>query len=667
MGTRKLLRLVAVTALVGALAACGASSTSSNDNNNNAGAGGGSPTSTASVAAYQAPGVVISPEVGSSNEASCKNKRNLAGGRHYQVTLTSASNQTISFEVMEPKSINCKEGNPLVLQGHGFGGSRTVDPSGTFLERLQNNGYAVVSIDQRGFGQSGGTVRVMDPNFEGRDLLRILDWVESHLDYLAHREKSDGSYNLVAGSIGGSYGGMYQLLLNNIDAKHRLDVLAPDITPHDLRYSLNPNGVIKTGWDLVLVAGGELGSASSGAHVPLLEGLDPVIKETLIRGGVFNVFPEGSMPFFYYHSAAYFLDAKPADAQDAQEFLLSPLSGGLGYDYPAIKPEPVDILFTQGFRDTLFNFNDGWANFLAYRALGGDVRLMTHESGHILPVSVQTLFAAAPEGPLQDSAAQLTTALAQLPLNIPEFQAPAGSANCGALNKDDATLAFFNAKLKPPTPEAIPEEVLSGLEDLRHNICVSLTPAAGSTAAHSVMVKLTDFQAPGDFGGASKRTVVSVNAPLIPTGNGVLGLLSPALPTFVPLTLPETAANLRTVAGIGELDISVNPSLPISGCALTALLPGEIPVRGCDSIIWIGLAAKKGAGAVRLLDDQLTPVRGLGAHTLDMTGVAELLQEGEVLGLAIYGFHPQYPISISRDVLVPAVNVTGQVALPLMP
>lgn len=657
-------QLILVGAMATGLQGCGGSSDSSGVGNS---PGGGAPVAVApvSVAAYQAPGITIAPDTSSRSDASCKLQRNLTGGRHYQVVLTSASGKPISFEVMEPKTINCEKGNPLVLQGHGFGGSRTIAPAGTFLERLQDNGYAVVSIDQRGFGQSGGTIRVMDPNFEGRDLLQILDWVEAHLDYLTHRQQPDGSYNLVAGSIGGSYGGMYQLLLNNIDPQHRLDVLAPDITPHDLRYALNPNGVIKTGWDLVLVAGGELGSAATGAHLPLLEGLDPVIKETLLRGGVFNIFPDGSLPFFYYHSAAYFLDAKPVAEQQAQEFLLSPLSSGFGYDFPAVKPAPVDILFSQGFRDTLFNFNEGWANFLAYRALGGDVRLMTHESGHILPVSVQTLFAAAPQGPLQDGAAQLTTALSQLPLSLPEFQAPAGAASCGALSKDDATLAFFNEKLSPPTPEALPAEVTQAVAALRDNVCVSLTPAVGSTAARSTLVKIDEFQAPG-VSGAAQRTTVNVPANVIPTGNGVLGLLSPVLPNFLPLTLPASAASLRTVAGIGALDITVNPTLPISGCALTALLPGEIPLRGCDSIVWIGLAAKKGAGAVRLLDDQLTPVRGLGAHHLDMTGIAEPLQDGEVLGLAVYGFHPQYPLSISRDLLVPAVSVTGTVSLPLV-
>src|SRR3546814_4507782 len=62
---------------------------------------------------------------------------------------------------------------------------------------------------------------------------------------------------MMVGSYGGSYGGMYQVLLYAVDPKHRLRVLAPDITPHDLTYSLDPNGVVKSGWGLALVVGGE--------------------------------------------------------------------------------------------------------------------------------------------------------------------------------------------------------------------------------------------------------------------------------------------------------------------------------------------------------------------------------------------------------------------------
>src|SRR3546814_19131926 len=48
----------------------------------------------------------------------------------------------------------------------------------------------------------------------------------------------------------------------------------------------------------------------------------------------------------------------------------------------------ADVLLTQGFRDTLFNFNDGLHNYECLHALGGDVRLLTHQTGHILPLSL---------------------------------------------------------------------------------------------------------------------------------------------------------------------------------------------------------------------------------------------------------------------------------------
>lgn len=594
-------------------------------------------------AAFAAPGITQVRDDSNADAASCALKKNLTGGRHYTVQLTSASNETITFEVIEPKVINCSQGNPLVLHGHGFGGSRVVDPAGTFLERLQDNGYAVVSIDQRGFGDSSGTVRVMDPNFEGRDLLQILDWVESHLDYLAHDKQAAG-YNLVAGSTGGSYGGMYQLLLHNIDPKHRLDALTPDITPHDLRFSLNPNGTIKTAWALLLVAGGE-----GGANQPLVQGLDPAVKETLLRGAVFNAIPAGALPFFYYHSAKYFLDAKPASEQEPMEFLTAPVAGGMTYDFPAIKPAKVDILFSQGFRDTLFNFNEGWKNYLGYKALGGDVRLMTHESGHILP-GTQTLLSQL--GPLNDVIGGVTSQLLGAGVSLPDLQGPAGPEKCGSLSKDDADLAFLNEKLKPAGAQATPVAVQAAVDKLKTSVCLSLGPDDAAWVG-------------ADQVDNSNRVTVPVPATTVPVPNGLLGLSSLLQPTFIPLAgLP---ADRRAVAGIGQLDVTLSSLLPADGCDLAAGLPAEFPITGCDAIIEIGWGARQGSAAPRLLDEQLTPLRGLGAHKVDMTGVAERLADGEELGLLVYGYNLQYFSSVSRDLLVPAVTVTGSVSVPLLP
>ena len=595
------------------------------------------------VAAFKVPNLTQqTPE--NSQEASCARKANLAGGRHHQITLPSASGKVISFEVIEPKVINCSVGNPLMLHGHGFGGSRTIDPTGTFLERLQNNGYAVISIDQRGFGQSTGTVRVMDPNAEGKDLLQILDWAEKNLDYLAHEMTNSGKYNLVAGSTGSSYGGMYQLLIHNTDPKQRLDALTPDITPHDLRYSLNPSNTVKSAWVALLSAGGE-----TGASEKLIGGLDPVLKETLARGVLTNTIHAGALPFFYYHSARYFTDAKPASEQEPMDFFAAPLSDLLTYEVPATKPKPVSILFSQGLRDTLFNFNESWNNFKAYKALGGDVRLLTHESGHILP-GTQTVLAQA--GPLGEGINEITTQLNNAGLSTVELQKPGGSGSCGTLDRFDVTLAFLNEKLNPPNKVASAAEVLAGLNKLKSQVCLSVEEKK------AVWVNVDQID--------DKNLVknVSIPATMLPVANSVLGITSLVQPAFIPLA--DLPADRRTVSGIGQLKIKLASILPADGCEASAALPAEFPIKGCDAIVYIGWGAKAGSAAPRLIDEQVVPVRGLGDHVVSMTGVAEELAEGETLGLLVYGYHLQYLTSISRDLLVPAVTVSGTVDVPLL-
>ena len=631
------LRMISAALVALSLYGCGSGSENKPDPQGETGA------KSERVASFKVPNrTQQTPE--NANEASCARKANLTGGRHHQVKLTSASGKVISFEVIEPKVINCTEGNPLVLQGHGFGGSRTIDPAGTFLERLQNNGYAVISIDQRGFGESTGTVRVMDPNAEGKDLLQILDWAEKNLDYLAQDTTDNVNFNLVAGSTGGSYGGMYQMLIHNMDPKQRLDALTPDITPHDLRYSLNPNSTIKSAWVALLAVGGE-----AGASEKLIGGLDPVLKETLLRGAATNTIHAGALPFFYYHSVRYFTDAKPASAQEPMDFLGAPLSDLLTYEVPATKPKPVSILFSQGMRDTLFDFNNGWDNFQAYKAIGGDVRLMTHESGHILP-GTQTILAQA--GPLGDAVNQITDQLNGAGLSTVELQKPSGANACGGLDRFDLTLAFLNEKLNPPNKVASSAAIVAGLDRLKSQVCLSLDDKKAAWVNADQI--------------ADKNLVKAVPIPAttLPVANSLLGLTSLLQPTFIPLAnLPATR---RTVAGIGQLKIKLASILPLDGCSFAGSLPPELPIKGCDAIVYIGWGAKSGSAAPRLLDEQVVPVRGLGDHTIRMVGVADELAADESLGLLVYGYHLQYLTSISRDLLVPAVTVSGTVDVPLL-
>ncbi|MGH8529475.1 MAG: CocE/NonD family hydrolase [Nevskiales bacterium] len=564
----------------------------------------------------------------SGDNASCVSRTHLEGARSYQVTLPSASGETISFQVFEPATFNCRTGHELVLHGHGFGGSRQTTRDG-FIGELLERGYGVISIDARGFGDSTGTVRTMDPDFEGKDYLAILDWAEANLDWLVY----EGG-NLVSGAIGGSYGGGYQLLIHNIDPQHRLDALSPDITWNDLTYSLNPGDTVKSSWGLLLTAAGE-----AGANQPLIDGLDPTQKETLVRAVAENNFPQGALNFYRYHSPRYYFDG---GTDGEQSFLLDPLFGPQSFGTPANLPVKVDILFSQGIRDTLFNFNDAWRNFESYRALGGDVRLLTHESGHILPVSTSALPGL--EGALDP--------LSELGVHLPDFQLPGGDNRCGTLDRNAATLAFFNEKLKRRPADPL-------IAQLKNQVCFSLD------GNHALYVKADQVKAP-------PRGEVLPGAPEIAVTNGLpvpVGALALATVALGPSVIPlkDIGAGGDVLAGIATVDLDLTHVAGVDGCEQSASIPQQLPLSvACDAIIYLGLGVQRaGAGSYDLIDDQITPVRGLGQHVVELVGVAEGLNEGDKLALLVYGYHLQYPTSITRDVLVPAVNIAASVRLPL--
>lgn len=627
------------------------------------------------------------------------------GGGIYSVNLQSASGHNIAFTVFEPAEFNCDLGNPLVLEGHGYGGARATSPRGIMGDLIEA-GAGVISIDQRGFGESGGSVRVLDPDFEGQDLLQILDWAEANLDWLRYASTSkpagNREFNMVAGATGGSYGGGYQLLIHNIDPLKRLDALTPDIAWNDLRYSLNPGGAygienfepaegnvkptgtVKSGWALLLVAGGESGSLSpklqAGDPMALqTSGQDNLIRETLLRGATANRFPEGALEFFRYHSPSYWCDS---EAPGAQSFLQSEVTPGLAQK----TPDPVDILFTQGFRDTLFNFNDAFHNFSCYRALEddkgkkADVRLLTHQSGHILPLSPSMV----------PGLADLTEQGAQNGLNEIEFQKPGGPFACGALSIPEAQFAFLVEKLFTPQEAAAiknasESNAFTTLAANKGKVCLSLNDDVGQgSASENAALWVNENTFFSNLGPQAKGQATNSNIqpvaidfapgadPLNVLTSAVTGILRyPFAPAVMPIDLP---AGVNVVAGIPTATFEIAPPVdmlmnPVCGQIYSATAMSPIGLAGlepgCDPMLFVGLGVNRN-GAWRLIDDQVTPVRGFGKRHVEMTGVAERLAEGETLGLLVYGYHPQYLATASRDLVTPLVALRGTLNLPTL-
>lgn len=572
-----------------------------------------------------------------------------AGKIYRQEIPVAATGDTMVVQVFEPTQLVAGQTYPLVLQGHGYGGSReTTAPDDSFIKRLIDAGYYVISIDERGFGESSGQVRVMDPEYEGQDLIAMLDWAEN-LPGL--RRRANGQ--MMVGSYGGSYGGMYQVLLYSVDPLHRLRVMAPDITPHDLTYSLDPHNVVKSGWGLALIGGGELpllGVVTGGNPLDLVTGLvdllerantrqDPAILEILLNAGLSNNFPVYGLSFMKYHSFAYFCDGQPAGSQAG--FLIGRPDA---LSVPPTLPPPADVMLTQGFRDTLFNFNDGYNNYQCFKRIAatnqdgngfGDVRLLTHQSGHILPLSVGT---AGLEDPLDPFYAALT---------LPGFQDAGGKRACGSINLNDAQFAWFQEKLNG-VAGAIDKVITTG-----DDVCLSL---ADDDAIGVEQVKV---------GGQSFAIDDST-----PQLNSLLGLVGSLLGNAVRdnvlladqllYTVPESGG---VIAGIPTLDLTM---AGLTG-AEQAMCTTDLVQIACDPILFLAIGHRP-TGQTRwdIIDDQITPVRGFGEHKYNMNGIAERLQPGEQVALLIYAFNLQYPVTWSRDVLVPAMQISGSVQLPLL-
>ncbi len=350
----------------------------------------------------------------------------------------------VAFTVFEPATLEAGKTYPLVLQASGFGLSRETAASIANVKPLIEAGYGVISFDHRGHGESSGAVRNMDPDYEGKNVLAVLDWAEAKLDWLQYAPSGGDPRNLVLGSIGGSYGGMYQYMLHNIDPKHRLDAMVAWVAPNDLTYSNFPGGVAKAAY--------MLGGTTPGKG-PLI---DPYSARTSAASLQANKMVDGYADYLYYHSNQYFC----ADRRVAS-------NGGPGTapeHLPRRGPKVNAVLF-QGMRDTLFNFSEGYANYECLRREGGDVRLLSYQSGH--------------------NAAHLVP-------DPGEAYLPPGNAfdgRCGSLHLTTAIGAFFAQYLKgvPGAADAVPTKpCLSIAKDDAVLVSQVMTLQTGGTTAVDV-------------------------------------------------------------------------------------------------------------------------------------------------------------------------------------
>lgn len=488
---------------------------------------------------------------------------------------------------------------PLVLHGHGWGGDRyslgdaeANEPvSGTELsnnpnvftaidrnvETLWNAGFAVISFDQRGFGRGDdgdmGTsdgAHAMDPRYEVVDVQAIIDWAAQDPMDLGLSLVMDGPDDPRVGSIGGSYGGGYQLLTGAVDP--RLDALVPTATWYNFAQSLSPNRVIKKGYasGLCLLAQTDQAQLSDEVATACQEGSTD--QTTRFQ----EELSQGTQDVFLTHGLNIY-------AEDA------------AFTLPAL-----DVLLMQGNRDILFDMNQSVDNFDALRAAGGDVRLITHENGHSLS---QTRSGPGSQGPL-------------------------GPGTCGTIDIIDAMNAWLAVKLglSGGSLASLPTVCIS-LDDTRG---VFLDDVPRGTAEHRVTIDTTTI------------TATQHNNTTSEAGQAV----------FVPLAEP--------IAGDGQL---------LAGIPIANITVSDVGLT--EGTVFIGTGIQRG-GSTFLVDQQVVPVRssderaGDTPTAIELVGIGEVLQDGDVVGVLVYGQFDQFENEARTNYASNTASITGTVDFPII-
>ena len=372
--------------------------------------------------------------VGTSNAAAaeCPNASTttVSGSPSYSYTrgcIDSFDGTPIVYNLFEPLN-PAPHSTYTILEGPGWGGAGATSPD----PRLIENGYAEMTWDPRGFGQSGGVVEIDSPFFEGRDVSSLISQVltgrpeiavdtagaEGQPRYRNDVGRSATHGQPVVGMAGGSYGGGIQL--STASFENRVKAIVPALSWNDLRYAIFPGGDFKLGWGNLLFGAGlaefaathttgdvEGVPALGGTGGVQIGGYDPKIDESEALTAALGFPPPEVLTWFGERSMAVF-----------------------GAGSPTHLPN-IPTLFINGTVDTLFNLNAAWASYQQIHAAhpGAPLKMIAFCGGHV----------ACPTGAPPSGSNYSDTAPSSSPI------APGESASTF---NENATIAWFNHYLR---------------------------------------------------------------------------------------------------------------------------------------------------------------------------------------------------------------------------
>jgi ABC-2 type transport system ATP-binding protein len=250
---------------------------------------------------------------------------------------------------------------PTVLNGPGLASAGNIDPNAPStvdglvpgINFLREAGYNVVTWDPRGEFDSGGVLQLDSPEYEGRDVVGIIDWVVDNADFthpaFDNDSETDNNPSAVPGDdtdpaigmVGGSYGGGIQFATAIND--QRIDVIVPGIAWNSLEDALYPREAFKTSYASLLL----LSLVASGARI------NPQLYTGIITGDALGVLTPSQIALLRRSGPFDFIDQ---------------------IDTPT--------MFIQGTVDVLFPLDQALANAATIGTPAEDIRMIWYCGGH---------------------------------------------------------------------------------------------------------------------------------------------------------------------------------------------------------------------------------------------------------------------------------------------
>ena len=564
---------------------------------------------------------------------------------HFKVNIGPTGSEACDIvgDLYTPSDATPTNRVPALLTTNGFGGSKN-DQAGIGRE-FAARGYAVLSYSGLGFGGSGCKITLDDPDWDGKAASQLVSYLggkdgiaftdAAHtvpaptLD-VVQRDTKDHADHAAAndprvGMVGGSYGGQVQFAAAAVDK--RVDTIVPIITWSDLAYSFAPNNTSQTA--------GVQTSTSGAAKLVWALGF----SGKGVADGVTNVAGDPGRlvgcPNFAFFVCPALVTAAATGTLDASS--TSSLRHASVSSY--VSKVTIPTLVIQGENDTLFNLNEGIANYQALQNQGTPTKMIWFSGGHSGTNAPGDITFGSPNPATEHVTHRVSDWL--------DHYLKGSSVGTGP------EFAYFRDWV-PYTGTATPAYSSASSYPVGTATKYYLSGSALTTSASGLQAATQNFLAP---------------VAGIPTSTDPLDVVGSTLP-LPEIDLPGTTATWTTPTLTKNVDVVGSPSLRLQVSSPTAALTQGLGSTG-QLVLFVKVLDVDSAGTATLIHNLIAPVRVPDVtkpFTVTVPAIAHRFAVGHQLRLVVAGGSTNYrggltanPVSITtgssaQALTLPVVN-----------